>query len=141
MANTQIRTILYDFLHLFDTVFTVGEYIQIDDLKYTTDYYASVVFAEGQVEKHITNMEKYTYDIDLIVYINNINDDINTRIQYVLDNVLTICSYQDNNNFRTFCGNYQLINAGKPVKFRTSQGLLIDKRQEMVVVSFSFYKN
>ncbi|MEM4260902.1 MAG: hypothetical protein QXG00_06700 [Candidatus Woesearchaeota archaeon] len=142
MANTQLGDILTRFLQLFDDIFTIGDYINIKDIPFNVDYYASVVFGGGNVSKHITNCHKYTYDIDLVIYINNTNaNDVNNRIQYVMDNVLTICTYDDSLEFKQFCGDFQLINAGTPVEFRTSQGLLLEKNQEMIVFSFSFYKN
>ncbi len=141
MASTQLGSILDDFVALFNNYFTVGQYIQIDELRPDIDYYASCVFTKGEIEKHITNQEKFTYEIDLVIYINNINNDLNTRIQYVCDSVLNTAIYSNDVNFQQFCGNYQLINAGVPVRFRTAQGLLLDNRQEMVVFTFVFYKN
>lgn len=142
MPSTQIGNILSDFLYLYNNVFTIGCYINITELTPDIDYYASAVLVDGNVSKVVTNNTKFLYNFDLVIYINNVTaNDLNSRIEYVLDNVLTIANYDENQDFRTFCGNYQLINAGTPVVFRTGQGILLDKNQEMIVVSFSFYKN
>jgi hypothetical protein len=142
MPSTQIGTILSDFLALYSGVFTTGGYINISELTPDINYYASIVFAEANVSRVVTNNTKFTYNFDLIVYINNVTaNDLNNRIEFVMDNILTIANYDENPNFRAFCGNYQLINAGIPVAIRTGQGLLLDKNQEMVVTSFGFYKN
>jgi len=141
MANTQIGSILNDFLNLFSDVFTVGQYINIKDVPYNINYYGCCLLNEGDFSRHMTNRAKYTYKVDFIVYINNINDDYNQRLQFVLDTVLTRCNYEEYNGFRAFCGQYNLINAGVPVVFRTGQGILLDKRQELIVFNFVFYKD
>lgn len=141
MANTQIGDILEDFLELFQNVFTIGPYINISDIPYSTNYYACVLLDNGDYQRYITNRAKYTINLDLIVYINNINNDYNTRLQYVLDNVISICEYDNNVDFRTFCGNYNLITTGKSIEYRTAQGLLLDKKQEMIVFRLQMYKD
>lgn len=139
---TNIERILSDFLNLFRNDFTIGEFRNINELSQNDNEYACLLLSDGKVEKFITNKARYSFMVHLVIYIQNIEDgQLFNRVENVLNRVLRVVNYEINQEFRSWCATYDIVNLGIPINWRTGQGVFLSRRQEMVVFQFVFLKN